>query len=79
VDGEPVATQMLAPALVGVPVGAGEHAVVLRYESYPWYLPLFLAGIIAVAALRLYRSSRRGRPDTPSSVGRYSFKPSPKR
>ena len=79
VDGEPVATQMLAPALVGVPVGAGEHTVALRYESYAWYLPLFVVGVSVVVALWLYESRRRRDADTPFSVGRFSPMSRPKR
>jgi hypothetical protein len=59
VDGEEVTTQMLAPALVGVPVEAGDHDVALRYHGYPWYLPLFAAGAVAIALLGLRERRRR--------------------
>jgi hypothetical protein len=51
VDGEDVETQMLAPALLGIPVPAGTHAVRLEYRSYPGYLVLFAIGVVAIAVL----------------------------
>jgi hypothetical protein len=69
VDGQPVATQMLAPALVSVPVPAGVHEVVFRYQGFRWYLPLW---ILAIAAL--FSAWRFGRPtetialDVPSGL-----------
>jgi len=53
VDGKPVQTQMLAPALVGVPVPAGTHEIEFQYEpisawTYAW---LFAVGIVALVAL----------------------------
>lgn len=57
VDGQPVPTQMVAPALVSVPVPAGVHQVVFRYQGFRWYLPLWL---LAIAAL--YFTWRFGRP-----------------
>ena len=44
VDGEAVRPQMLAPALVGVPVPEGEHEVVLTYHAFPYTGPLLLIG-----------------------------------
>ncbi len=44
VDGAQVPTQMLAPALVGFPVPAGEHRVRLVYHPYPGYIWLFVVG-----------------------------------
>ena len=58
VDGVGVPTQMLAPALVGIPVSAGEHHVRLRYRPYPGYLLLFAIGIVAI--LGLWLLGRRG-------------------
>jgi hypothetical protein len=57
VDGAPVPIQMVAPALVGVPVSAGSHHVSVIYHAYPWYGPLFALGIAAV--LLLWRWGRR--------------------
>jgi hypothetical protein len=70
VDGRRVPTEMVAPALVGVPVRAGEHEVIFVYKGYPDYPQLAvvaavtLLGLIAVESRRrLPRSSRsrRGR------------------
>jgi hypothetical protein len=51
VDGVPVPIQMVAPALVGVPVPPGSHHVSVIYHAYPWYGPLFALGIAAVLLL----------------------------
>jgi hypothetical protein len=48
VDGKQVQTQMLAPALVSVPVPAGFHTVTFRYQGFRWYLPLFIIGITGI-------------------------------
>jgi hypothetical protein len=53
VDGRPVATAMLSPGFIGVPVPAGQHAVELRYEGSIWKLWLALAGLIAIVAQKL--------------------------
>ncbi|HJZ97371.1 MAG TPA: hypothetical protein VKE70_12755, partial [Candidatus Solibacter sp.] len=45
VDGRPMATSMLSPGFIGVPVDVGRHAVVVRYEGSAWKLWLLLAGI----------------------------------
>jgi uncharacterized membrane protein YfhO len=61
VDGHPVAVQMLAPALVGVPAPAGLHRVVFRYRGfggYPALLALAVADLLAVAAATLRRRQR---------------------
>jgi uncharacterized membrane protein YfhO len=58
VDGVEVPTQMLAPAMVGIPVPAGEHQVRLEYHPYPGYLLLIAAG--AAAILGLGALGRRG-------------------
>ncbi len=49
VDGAAVQPEMVAPALVGVPVGPGVHHVVFQYEGFSEY-PLLL-GIAAVTLL----------------------------
>jgi hypothetical protein len=48
VDGHPVQTEMLAPALVGVAVPGGRHDVVLRYEGFGWYPELWALGLFAL-------------------------------
>jgi hypothetical protein len=65
VDGEPVEPQMLSPALVGVPVPAGEHEVALTYQAYQWTGPLFLLGALTIFGLWFGERRRRNgrRPD----------------
>jgi hypothetical protein len=69
VDGTEVQTQMLAPAVVGILVPAGEHQIRLEYRAYPGYLLLFAIGILAIFGL--WMLGRRGflaRPgDVPTS------------
>lgn len=64
VDGVEVETQMLAPAMVGIPVSAGRHEVRLEYHPYPGYLWLFGVGIAAIVAL--WALGRRGFLAAPS-------------
>jgi hypothetical protein len=67
VDGHPAPTIMVAPALVGVDVGPGEHTVVFSFDGYGSYTALFLLAVavfvvLAVAPLawrRWGRGSRR--------------------
>jgi len=63
VDGRPAPTVMLAPALVGVPVGPGYHRVALVYHGFGWYPELAAAGALGVvgaaAAAALYGRRRR--------------------
>jgi uncharacterized membrane protein YfhO len=71
VDGRPVETQMLAPALVGVPVSPGTHVIEFRYEpisntTYAW---LFAVGILALIALAVI-PSRLARNDRGSPTRR---------
>jgi hypothetical protein len=65
VDGHVVRTEMVAPALVAVPVGAGIHRLVFRYRGYGGYP--FLFGLAALALVSLTVVDRRrkaaGRPD----------------
>jgi Bacterial membrane protein YfhO len=49
VDGRPVRTEMLAPALVGVPLSPGEHHVVFRYIGFRWYPELAALGVFGLA------------------------------
>ena len=51
VDGRPVATSMLSPGFIGVPVDVGRHAVTVRYEGSAWKVWLLLAGIGVAGAL----------------------------
>lgn len=57
-DGLPVKTQMVAPALVGVMVGPGVHVLTFRYVGYRHYLLLFGVGAIAFALCVLGRRVR---------------------
>jgi len=61
VDGAEVPSQMVAPSLVGVPVGSGRHAVALRYRPYPLYGILLAVGALTLAGLLILprRLSRR--------------------
>jgi hypothetical protein len=69
VDGEPTATEMVAPAEVGVTVTPGEHEVVFQfrgYSSYPWLflvsaLTLIFFGLGAIFWPRVRRRVRRRR------------------
>ena len=58
VDGRPVQTEMLAPALVGVDLGPGTHDVVLRYQGFGWYPELWALGSVGLAGMGMtgYRS-----------------------
>jgi uncharacterized membrane protein YfhO len=49
VDGRPVATEMLAPALVSVPVPAGVHTVTFVYRGFQWYLELIILSLGGIA------------------------------
>ncbi|MDP9331671.1 MAG: hypothetical protein M3P11_13690 [Actinomycetota bacterium] len=71
VDGTPVPVQMVAPALVGVPVSAGTHHVSVVYHAYPWYGPLFALGIAAVLLLWAWgrrRPMSRDRSSPPETL-----------
>jgi hypothetical protein len=51
VDGRPVPTEMLAPALVGVQLTSGRHQVVLRYIGFRWYPELWAGGLLSLVVL----------------------------
>ena len=51
VDGRPVRTEMLAPALVGIQLGPGPHQVVFRYIGFRWYPELWALGVLALAGV----------------------------
>ncbi|MGD0441008.1 MAG: hypothetical protein ABSB52_10330 [Acidimicrobiales bacterium] len=59
VDGHPAATEMVAPALVGVRVGPGVHTVSFIYRGFPDYSQLLILGAVAFVALVVV--DRRGR------------------
>jgi len=60
VDGKRAATEMVAPALVGVAVLPGHHDVVFRYQGYQGYPALFaLAGAVALITLAVDARARR--------------------
>jgi hypothetical protein len=65
VDGRPVASEMIAPALVGVPVDAGPHSVRFVYRGFPDYPQLIALGLVALLATALLeRRWRRVRRTT---------------
>ena len=59
-DGQAVETFMVSPSFIGVALPAGDHFVVVEYRSTPIKTPLFLLGLVALAALVL---ARRDLPD----------------
>jgi hypothetical protein len=59
VDGREAPLQLVAPSFVGVGVDEGEHAVVFRYEPYPWTVPLLLLGAAVIGVLGLGPVARR--------------------
>jgi len=78
VDGRQERTQILAPALVGVAVGPGEHRIVFSYAGFSYYPDLLAVLVLTLAALLwtsvARRTSRLRRdPDSaPASPGRGS-------
>jgi hypothetical protein len=53
VDGDPVPTVMVAPALVGVVVGPGVHTVSFSYAGFGAYDALFVLALVVFALLAL--------------------------
>ncbi|MGC2176056.1 MAG: YfhO family protein, partial [Acidimicrobiales bacterium] len=51
VDGQPAATEMVAPALVGVTVSPGYHTVVFTYVGYSYYPLLFGIALITLVGV----------------------------
>lgn len=51
VDGRAATAEMVAPALVGVAVGAGTHTVTFRYVGFRWYGELFALALAALVVL----------------------------
>ena len=70
VDGRAVPTEMVAPALVGVRVGAGVHTVHFVYRGFPDYPQLFAVGVAGfVSLLAVERRRRSGQKVAASDVG----------
>jgi hypothetical protein len=44
---------MLSPGFAGVPVPAGRHTVLFRYQPGSWKLWMALGGVLAVLAMSL--------------------------
>ena len=57
-DGQPRETAMLTPGFVGVPVPAGRHTLLFRYQPGNWKLWTALAGVLAVLLMAI--AERRG-------------------
>ncbi len=53
VDGHPVATAMLSPGFLGVPVDAGRHLIDLRYEPELWKSILAIAGFLLAGLIAI--------------------------
>jgi hypothetical protein len=51
VDGRPRSTELLAPAVVGVTVGAGIHRVVFTYRGFAYYPDLAVLGAAALMTI----------------------------
>ena len=68
VDGRPTATQMLAPALVGVTLRPGAHHIMLRYVGFGWYPELWAFSLLSLVGLAF--AGRR-----PSVVGHNRSRP----
>lgn len=60
VDGRPVATEMVAPALVGVRIGSGTHTVRFVYRGFPDYPEMLGLGALGFLALVIIERRRRG-------------------
>jgi hypothetical protein len=73
VDGHRVATEMVAPGMVGVPVPAGTHQVAFEYVEFQYDDVLLVVGGLAIAGLwwvprRLARRVVRRRSAAPSGA-----------
>ena len=56
-DGTPQPTAMLSPGFLGVPLSAGRHSLVMRYQPESWKAALAFAGL--AATLLLMATERR--------------------
>ena len=68
VDGRPVPTRVVEPALVAAGVPAGTHVVAFRYVGYGSYAPLFALSalsLLALLAVDVVRHLRRRRSAPP--------------
>jgi hypothetical protein len=69
VDGHNVTTQMLAPALVSVPVPAGVHTVSFHYQGFQYYLELGILSLLGLWWARRKSRSATSKPnDSPESL-----------
>ncbi len=66
VDGRPAPVDMLAPAVMGVQLGAGHHRVQFSYHGYRWYPELAALGALALAGASWW--GRRGRGLEPAAT-----------
>jgi len=67
VDGRIEKTEMLAPAVIGVQVSAGQHRIVFRYRGFAYYPELAALGIATFIALFVIgRRHTRRRPPSPA-------------
>ncbi len=69
VDGHRAATQMIAPALVGVTVSPGTHQVTFRYAGYGGYPGLLALAVLVLTAAPIAARQRRRRPNGPGWAG----------
>jgi hypothetical protein len=70
VDGRPNATEMIAPALVGVRIGPGAHTVRFSYRGFPDYPQLLIFGALALLALLVIERRHGGvNRDVPCASG----------
>ena len=51
VDGMLQPTSMLTPGFIGVPISAGRHSLVMRYEPESWKAALGFAGLLGTILL----------------------------
>ena len=68
VDGHQVATEMLAPAVVSVPVHPGVHTVTFTYEGFQWYLELFVVSAMSLLVVRRMAARARAPRDEVDSA-----------
>ncbi len=58
IDGNPVETVMLSPGFIGVPLPAGRHTLIFRYEPERWKTTLAFAGLSGIFMMIFFE--RRG-------------------